>query len=77
MRHSVKDIVNGTNAHLLHIHNGVASYIIDVKGTIYQWDIYISNPKYYDHYFAPDFRPVEVIKWLRDDIDTPRFIQLN
>ena len=77
MRNTTFEIVNNTTAVLTNIINGVASYIIDVKGTIYKWDIQLNDPKYADHFFSPQFRPVEHIKWVKDAIRDRTFQQLN
>lgn len=77
MRHSIKDIVYRTTARLSHVKNGIATYLIDVQGTIYQWDIDVTDPRYEEHCFMVEFPPVEVMAWLRTDLLTTRFKKLN
>lgn len=78
MRHELHEIVNGTTARLVHILNGIITYHINVKGTVYVWDIYTEQSiRYFNHHFMPEIRPAEYITWIKYAIDENRFKQLN
>jgi len=76
MRHELHEIVKGT-AKLVDILNGIAIYHIYVKGTVYQWEIVMGNPRYFNHHFSPELRPVEYLTWIKYAISENNFKQLN
>jgi hypothetical protein len=77
MRHELHEIINGTTAHLVHILNGVATYYVNVKGTIYEWEIVPTETRYQNHHFTPELRPAEYITWIKYAIKIGRFKQIN
>lgn len=77
MRHELQEIVNGTKANLVHILNGIATYHINVKGTIYAWEIILSEIRYYNHHFTPELRPAEYMVWIKHAIAIDKFKQIN
>jgi hypothetical protein len=77
MRHELHEIINGTTANLVHILNGVAMYHINVKGTIYSWEIETNNTRYYNHHFTPELHPAEYTVWIKYAMSIKLFQQIN
>jgi hypothetical protein len=66
---TLKQIVNGTLAKLIHVCNGKAYYIIDTAEHSYQLEIDCLDKEWKDIYILPKYKAITLMRWIRKGIE--------
>lgn len=79
MKHSLKEIVSGTDALLTHICTGKVYYQIHVCESTYQLEINSMDDEWKTTYLLPRFKAINLMRWIRKGIEKEdgTFIQLK
>jgi len=75
---SLKEIVKGTEANLIHVCNAKAIYHIKTEKHTYQLEIDCLDEEWKDVYILPKYKAITLMRWIRKAIDKNdnKFIQL-
>lgn len=77
MKHTLKEIVKGTEAKMSHVCNGIAYYHIIVDGQYYELQIDTMDEKENkDVYFTPTMKTIILMRWIRKGILSGKFVEL-
>lgn len=76
MKHTLKEIVNGTKAVLSHICEGNAFYIIDVEDSKYQLEINTNDEEWKATFLYPEMKAITLMRWIRKGIENEKLIQI-
>jgi hypothetical protein len=77
MKHTLKEIVNGTTANLSHVCAGITYYNVDVGNSTYQFPINSNDDEWKTTYLYPQFKAITLMRWIRKSIDNGDLILLK
>lgn len=77
MKHTLKEIVKGTDAKLNFICSGKVYYNIEVEDSLYQLEIDSNEEEWKATYLYPTFKSITLMRWIRKGIKEGTFIQLK
>ena len=77
MKHTLKQIVNGTTANLTHVCAGKVYYQIDVENFSYQLEIDSTEDEWKTTYLVPSFKAITLMRWIRKGIENGTLIQIR
>lgn len=77
MKHTIVEIVKGTNAHLNSIYNGILYYTIVVEDSTYQLEINSKDDEWKNVTIYPVFKTITLMRWIRQGIENGNFIQIK
>jgi hypothetical protein len=77
MMESIKKIIKGTNAKLMHICNGKAYYRIDTESHSYQLEMNCNDEEWKNIYILPEYKAITLMRWIRKAIECNSLITLK
>lgn len=70
MKHTLSEIVKGTEATMTHICAGKVYYVIPVGDNAYQLEIDSMDEEWKTTYLVPKFKAITLMRWIRKGIET-------
>jgi len=77
MKHTLKEIVKGTEAVMTHICDNIVYYNIDVQGSIYQLGIDCTENEWKSTDLYPTFRAITLMRWIKRSIKNNTLVQIK
>lgn len=76
-KHSLIQIVKGTDAIFTHVCNGIVYYKIDVEDSTYQIGINSTEEEWKTTFLEPKFKAITLMRWIRKSIKDETLICLK
>jgi hypothetical protein len=79
MKHTLKEIVKGTDANMVHICEGKVYYEIDIDNSTYLLEINSMDRDWKGTYITSKFKTIHLMRWIRKGIEENdgTFIQIR
>jgi len=77
MKHTLKEIVKGTEANMTYVCAGKVYYEIIVEDSVYQLEIDSMEDEWKTTYLYPSFKAITLMRWIRKGMKNEKFIQIK
>jgi len=77
MKHTLKEIVKGTEAHMSHVCDGKVYYAIVVENSVYRLEIDSTEDEWKTTFLYPTFKAITLMRWIRKGMENEKFIQIQ
>ena len=77
MKHTLKQIVKGTEARMSHVCEGKVYYEIAVEDSVYQLELDSNDDEWKATYLYPIFPAITLMRWIRKGMTNEKLIQIK